>query len=161
MRMARRASSSEARPPCAPRANRKSSASMPSRATAMGFIRWLRLKARRVSAASSGLSSTSRMTLFESFMACFLQAEEERCPVAGHRVHPDLPPVPAEDALHDGQPDARARELALVMQALEGTEQAVRIGHVEAHPVVGDEAVLVAIVLHHAHADDRLVRPAG
>src|SRR5438445_8271303 len=126
---------------------------MPSRATTMGFIRWLRLNARRVSSTSSGLSSTSRMTLFDSFMNRLPQAEEKRCPMARLGVHPDLAVVPAEDPLHDGQADARAGELALVMQALEGAEQPVRIGHVEAYAVVGDEAVPLAVVLDHAHAD--------
>src|SRR5205814_9086977 len=143
------------------RAKRKSSASMPSRATAMGFIKWLRLNARSVSVTSSGLSSTSRMTLFESVMVLLFQVEEEGRSMSGLGVHPDLAVVPAEDALHDREADARAGKLALVVQALEGAEQPVRVGHVEAHSVVGDKAVLLAVVLDHAHPDDGVLGLAG
>src|SRR5687767_14207930 len=98
---------------------------MPSRTTEIGFIRWLRLKARRVSSTSSGLSSTSKMTLFGSLMVWLSQAEVEGGAVARFGVNPDLSFVPPEDPVHDGQPDSRAGKLALVVQALEGTEQAV------------------------------------
>src|SRR5881409_1365174 len=150
-----------ARSACGPRAKRKSSASMPSRATTMGFIRWLRLTARSVSSTSSGLSSTSRMTLFALLMFRLREIEEEGRAVARLGVHPDPAVVAVEDALHDRQADAGASELALVMQALEGTEQAVGIGHVEADAVVGDEAILLAVVLDHADTDHRLVGLAG
>src|SRR5438552_17943573 len=137
-----------ARSACGPRAKRKSSASMPSRATTIGFIRWLRLKARSVSSTSSALSSTSKMT-FVSLMLRLPEIEIEGRAMPGLGVHPDLSVVPVEDALHDRQADAGAGEFALVMQALEGAEQAVGIVHVEADAVVGDEAVFLAVVLDH------------
>ena len=40
------------------------------------------------------------------------------------------------DALYGGQPDANAGEFILSVQALEGLEQPVRVGHIEAGTVI-------------------------
>ncbi len=49
-----------------------------------------------------------------------------------------MPAVAADDALYAGQTDAHAFELVGAMQSLEGGEEAIGVGHVEAHAVVFD-----------------------
>src|SRR5690349_19577446 len=122
---------------------------------------WLRLNARKVSATSSALSSTSRMALPASVMSSPLQLKEKSGAEARLRLDPDLARVPAEDALHDRQADPRPGKLALVVQALEGAEQPVCVRHVETYAVVGDEALLLAVAVDRAHAYQRLVGLAG
>lgn len=55
------------------------------------------------------------------------------------RLSPDAAAVALQDALHRGQPDARAGELRFGMEPLEGREQFVRISHVKSRAVVADE----------------------
>jgi hypothetical protein len=52
---------------------------------------------------------------------------------------PDLTAMAVDDALHGGQPDARAREILLAVQALKGPEQFRTVGHIEADTVIADE----------------------
>src|SRR5674476_1244706 len=59
---------------------------------------------------------------------------------------PHVAAVAADDALHGGQTDTRAFELAGRVQPLEGAEQLVRIGHVEAGAVVAHEEGALACV---------------
>ena len=60
----------------------------------------------------------------------------------------------AKDAAHNGQPDPRAFELFRGMQALEHTEQATRMAHVEPGAVVTDEVHRRAIARNTAHFHD-------
>lgn len=58
--------------------------------------------------------------------------------------------VALNDALHRGQADAQARELVLVVKALEWLEQALGIGHVEARAVIGNPQPARAALLDRA-----------
>src|SRR5262245_66442147 len=70
------------------------------------------------------------------------------------RLRPDASAVPGDDPLHSHEPDARARELADGMQALEGYEELVGVRHVEADAVVADEVFksVLAGTCAHRHA---------
>ncbi len=59
--------------------------------------------------------------------------------------------MPGNDALHDGQANAGAREFFLGMQALEGSEQFFGIGHVKAGAVVAN--IVDALLLPPGDAD--------
>src|SRR5665647_528263 len=59
---------------------------------------------------------------------------------------PHVAAVAADDALHGGQTDTRAFELAGRVQPLEGAEELVGIGHVEAGAVVAHEEGALACV---------------
>src|SRR3569833_4337838 len=52
---------------------------------------------------------------------------------------PDFTPVAMDDALDGGKADARARNLSLRMQALEGAEEPGGVARVEAGAVVANE----------------------
>src|SRR6185312_4088308 len=120
----------------APRQKTKSSASTPSRAWWTLLATLCRRKEWRASSASSGLSSTRRIsTSFRMNLSCADGKEERRADV-GSRFRPDLAPVAVDDALDDREPDAGAFELFRAVKALEDAEQLVRITHVEAGAVV-------------------------
>ena len=53
--------------------------------------------------------------------------------------------MPVNDAPHIGEPDTGALKLGLRMQALEHTEQLIRILHVEPHAVVANAAHGLAV----------------
>ena len=89
-----------------------------------------------MSSTSSGLSSTSRIGGGAHGGA---QGEEEGRALAGPAFGPDAAAVAGDHALHGGEADARALELGGVVQALEGAEELVGVGHVEARAVVADE----------------------
>src|SRR5258707_103671 len=101
-------------------------------------------RARRVSASSSGLSSTNRITLFFSidrFLLMRLQGKPKLRAVAVSPFGPGLSAVPVNDALDDREADTTARELGRPVEALKSTKELVGIGHVEARAVVADEVV--------------------
>lgn len=52
--------------------------------------------------------------------------------------------MPLDYALHRGEADAGSFEIRFAVQPLEGAEQAVCLGHVEACPVVPHEVELFA-----------------
>jgi hypothetical protein len=68
---------------------------------------------------------------------------------------PDLPAVPADDATHRGQSDPRSRKIDGPVQPLEGQEELVDVGHVEAGAVVGHEQSVAAAGRLAADSDAR------
>src|SRR5712692_6577178 len=93
------------------------------------------LRARRVSASSSGLSSTSRMVSFVMLLSSS-QGEIEGCPVVHGTLGPGATPVPMDDPLHRGQSDPGTRELVHPVQPLKRTKQLIGMGHVKPDPVI-------------------------
>src|SRR2546426_6278608 len=93
---------------------------------------------------SSGLSSTSR--IFPAFTrpprppSGPSQGEVEGCSPIDGSLGPDPAAVPGDDAPHRRETDAGALEFGRGVQALEHTEQLVRILHVEAGTVVPDRS---------------------
>src|SRR5215510_1682631 len=67
------------------------------------------------------------------------QREIERRPSADGALCPNLAVMAFNDALHDGQSNAGAFKLALVVQSLKYAEELLRIRHVEAGSVVPNE----------------------
>jgi len=66
-------------------------------------------------------------------------------------LDPDAAAVAVDDALDDGEPDARARKLTFGVQALKDTEEATGVFHVEAGAIVAhgtDEFVAARIAFH-------------
>src|SRR5690606_15165566 len=93
-------------------------------------------KAMRVSSASSGLSSISRISLcvialIQVATGRGRQVDEKGAALAGTRRAPDPAPMALGDQLRDRQAEAVAAPLFRSMQALEGNEQLVSITHVE------------------------------
>src|SRR5713226_10052427 len=139
---------------------RMSSACAPSCATTTSLVMLSLLSARIVRAASSGLSSTSR--IFPGFTRASrpaggpLQSEVERRSLIDGALGPDPAAVPGDDAHDGGEPDARALELGRGVQALEHAEQLVRVLHVEAGAVVPDHEGPAAVDVDGAEFDARL-----
>ena len=77
--------------------------------------------------------------------------EVKACALAYLPFCPDAPTVPLDDACHGGQANAGAGEFRRTVQAAEGPEQELGIGHVEAGAVVPHEELLLAI--HGAGAE--------
>src|SRR5919108_4536467 len=98
------------------------------------------VRARRVNASSSGLSSTSRIERSCIERSCIDGSTSKReikgRATAGGPLGPDLAAVAVDDALDRGEPDARARELVGRVQPLKRAEQLGRVGHIEAGAVV-------------------------
>src|SRR5580693_8468741 len=99
----------------------------------------------RVSSTSFGSSSTSRMFLMylksvsiEVFVLLGYGKVKGRTAV-NHAFGPGPAAVPLNDALDIGQPDARALEFVLAVQALKHAKQLVGITRVETCAVVADE----------------------
>ena len=67
------------------------------------------------------------------------EREVEGGPLAHLAFGPGPAAVPVDDARHRRQPYARPLELVLPVQPLEGPEELVRVGLVEAGPVVPHE----------------------
>src|SRR5439155_2902318 len=137
--------------------NKYSNASAPSWATTTSFVMLCFLKARSVSASSSGLSSTSRIA--RSVIGCLpvlaSQSEVERRPAPHRPLRPHAAAMAVHDALHRGEPHARALELGGRVEALERAEQLVGVRHVESRAVVPDEAGTLPVGLVHAELDAR------
>src|SRR5262249_904598 len=139
-----------------------SSASTPSRATTTLLSTLFFLRARRVRTSSSGLSSTNRMSL--SCMGRFphrSQREVKGRALLDSGFRPDLTAMAVNDALHGGQPDARAREILLAVQALKGPEQFRAVGHLEADAVIADEISQLTVSFTYPEFDARLRMLAG
>src|SRR3989454_6337151 len=121
------------------------------------------LKARSVSASSSGLSSTRRIA--RSVMGCLSvlasQGEVERRPAVHRSLRPHAAAMAVHDALHRGESYARALELDGRVEALERAEQLLGVRHVEARAVVPDEAGAVTVALGHAEPEGRAGGPPG
>src|ERR1043165_2680838 len=101
--------------------------------------------ARRVSASSRGLSSTSRITLlFISPLSGRGQCEVEGRARADLALGPDAPAVAADDALDGRQAHARPPELARAVETLERAEQLCGLGHRETRAVVAGEVEALA-----------------
>src|SRR6185437_14812662 len=132
------------------------------------------LNARLASASSSALSSTRRMTfsslpiessMYETFLCLAathgLKREAECRSFAHDAFSADAPAVAIDDSLYRCQPDPSAGELLVRMQALESAKQLVRIGHVEAGPVIADKKLSRAILANRAELDPRAVAFGG
>src|SRR5687768_3851013 len=134
---------------CASGTARHSSASAPSFAHRTRLTRLFCRSARIVISASCGLSSTSRISICSTIGAP-RQGEMEAGALAGTALGPDAAAVAGHDALHDGEPDAGARELVGAVQPLEYAEELSDVAHVEAD----------AVVAHPVDAFRRLLAPA-
>ena len=71
--------------------------------------------------------------------AALWDGEVQSCALADCAFDPHSALVAADDSLNCGQADSRSGELTVAVQALEGAEQTVYIGHVEAGAVVAHE----------------------
>src|SRR5712692_4614059 len=67
-----------------------------------------------------------------------LQREIERRSLVDRALGPDAPIVPGDDALDGREADAGSFEVRVGVKALEGSEELVRVCHVEASAVVPD-----------------------
>jgi hypothetical protein len=67
---------------------------------------------------------------------------------------PGASTVALNDACHDGQPDPRAGELVFPMQAREGLEQRVGVGHREASAVIPHKIRRLATDLRDTQLND-------
>src|SRR5690349_12017663 len=114
--------------------NRKSNASAPSRTTTSSFPILFFLSARRVSASSSGLSSTSRIILRSILPPS--QSKVKGRSLSFGTFRPDPPAVDGNDPLYRGKTNTGARELADRMQPLKDPEELVCIRHVEPDTVI-------------------------
>src|ERR1700723_1312248 len=106
------------------------------------------LSARIISASSSALSSTSRIT--RSFIIAPLlsfERKRKRRSLAFCALRRDSAAVAPDDPLNRRQSHPGARELGDGMKPLEGTEQFFGICHVEAGPIIADEIDLLAILI--------------
>src|SRR3989449_10318291 len=81
--------------------------------------------------------------------------EVERRPAVHRSLRPDTAAMPVHDALHRGEPHARALELRGRVEALERAEQLVGVRHVEPRAVVPDEAGALPVALVYAELDAR------
>src|SRR5688572_28056066 len=117
---------------------------------------WLR-RPRMVSSASSGLSSTSRMSTWSNSSIGILlgQREMEGGAGIGLAVGPDSPTVPRDDLVHQREPDAGAGKVLVAVQALEHAEQSVDVARVESRAVVADEIDVLALMGDAADLDLR------
>src|SRR5581483_477275 len=135
-------------PAYAPVRNRKSSASAPSLATTTSLVTLCLLRALKVSASSSGLSSTSRMTLLANFgssASAMSQREVEAGSLLCFTLCPNFAPVPAHDTLNRGQPNPGALEFVGPVQPLKRSEQLVSVSHLKPGPVIPHEKYLPAV----------------
>src|SRR5690348_13395492 len=78
------------------------------------------------------------------------QREIKRGPLPRCALRPDAAAVPADDAMHGGQSDARAGKLRARVQSLECAEQFPGIGHVKTRAVVAHEISRLGSVPLHA-----------
>src|SRR5688572_11863081 len=92
------------------------------------------LSARRVSASSSGLSSTSRIILCSILPP--LQSKVKRRPFSFRTFCPYPAAVDGNDPVNRSQPHAGAWEFTDRMQPLEDAKELVCIGHIESHTVI-------------------------
>src|SRR5262249_19630736 len=74
---------------------------------------------------------------------------------------PDAPTMTMDDALHNRQTHPCPFVIFGAVQALKHAEEFVRIGHVEAHPVVPDKIDLLSLLLATADRDYGYLALAG
>src|SRR3569623_893120 len=67
-----------------------------------------------------------------------VQSEIEACALSRVRIGPNTAAMLADDTLHGGEPNPRARHLGIGMQALERRAQLACIGHIKTHAIVAD-----------------------
>src|SRR5688572_12781651 len=113
-------------------------------------------KARRASATSSGLSSTSSTSLFTSSLPW--NAEEEGRTRPGLGIGPYATAVALHDAADDGEPHAMALEFLPRVQAFEDAEELLRLLGVESDAVVPHVIDAIVLGLVAADLDARGVR---
>src|SRR5882724_4114269 len=68
-------------------------------------------------------------------------------------LSPDLPAMPANDALNCRQPDSGSLEFLRGMQALKDAEQLGREGGIKAGPIIGYEKNVVPVFVRDADFD--------
>src|SRR5687768_6901618 len=142
------------RPANDPVPKRKSRASTPSRATTTSFWMLFFFSARSVNSSSSGLSSTSKITLSLISPPFSSLKREIKCrALIDFPFGPDFAAVAVHDALDRRQPNPRAVEFGHGVQALKGAEQLAGIGHVEPGAIVAHEVDRPAVVLADAEFD--------
>src|SRR5690606_33797518 len=114
---------------------------------------------RNVSSASSGLSSTSRISISSNSSNAPLpgQREVERRALAGLRVRPKPTAMPCHDSVNQREPDSGAGKLVAVMQALKHAEQLVGVTRIVADAVVADEVDVLALFVDRANLDDGMI----
>src|SRR3984957_8349774 len=147
----------------------------------MTFASLLRRNARTVNSASSGLSSTSRIStsldmddLIIGYGVCCAnlcrsnrtplcdtQREKECRSSVKLRFRPDSPAVLPNDTLHNRQPYSRAFEIAGLMQPLENAKQLARVLHLEARAIVLDEYDALTVLHRLSHLNHRPLLSAG
>src|SRR6266851_5163362 len=115
------------------------------------------LSARRVSASSSGLSSTSRITRSPiTLLPALLERKREGRALALGSLRPNPAAMAANNALDGGQTDAASGEILRRVKPLESAEKLVDISHVETGAIIADEVDLVPVLLRHPKLDSRL-----
>src|SRR5438477_565822 len=108
----------------------------------MRLVRLCLLKAWSVNSTSFGLSSTSRISTICSVIRASIKSKVKCRAFVYFSLGPDAPAVAVDDALHDGQADARAFVILGAVQPLEDAEEFVGILHIETHAVVFDKVDL-------------------
>src|SRR5437879_11229717 len=94
----------------------------------------------RVNSTSSGLSSTSRISMdFSCIGSCSFESEVECRTLVDGRFRPDAPTVAVDDALDDRQTDAGSLIVLWAMQARGHPEKSDVVLHVDPHPIVFHE----------------------
>src|SRR5229473_2055700 len=105
--------------------------------------------ARRVSASSSGLSSTRSMTLLLMILSSYhqssLQCKIKRRALLDCPFRPYLSAMSVDNALHRGEAHAGPRELACGMKALERSEQTIRVSGVKTGAVITHKKRALAV----------------
>src|SRR6266704_3710241 len=118
-------------------------------------------RARRVSASSSGLSSTSRMTRCRMAAPRSLKGEIEGGAAIDRPLGPHAAAVPVDDPLHRSEADAGPGKLLRRVEPLERAEQLVGVRHVEPHPIVPHEVHRMAVLRRDPELDPRLLALRG
>src|SRR6185436_18636357 len=91
-----------------------------------------------VSSASSGLSSTSRISICSnpSIVLAARQCEIERRACAGLARSPYPPAMPRHDAMHQRESYASTLEFALIVQSLEDAKELGCVARIESRTII-------------------------
>src|SRR5579859_5859501 len=89
------------------------------------------------------------------------ERKEKRGPGVRPRLSPNPTAMPRDDPLDGGQPDASSRKVVPAVQALECSEKALRILHIEARTIVAHEKDRTLVVVQDPADLDAWVRPLG
>src|SRR4051812_32138266 len=135
-----------------------SSASSPSFTHVMLFATLPLFNAVIVSSASSGLSSTSNISICSnsSIAGAPGQGEVERGAGAGLTFGPHAAAVAGDDAVHERESYAGAGKIGLVVQPLEHAEELRRVTRIEACAVVAHEVRVLSRIADRIDLDCRL-----